>query len=265
MKKIFRILSFSKRQQIVAAVIFLTGAFFISEYTSGLLFIGISIALSFLTVIFLYIAFRRDVAGSFFHPLLILPFLFTLAFALFYLLIPPRLISRLALTFFFSLGLYSLFLTQNIFAVSTIRTINLLRSARIVSFIITIIVLFLITNLIFSLRLPLYIAPFIVFSVTFLLSFQSFWVYTLNKALLKNLAFFSLLISLCLAELSVILNLWPINASIYSIFLTGIFYAYTGLTHAWIEKRLFKNVFFEYIWVGFLAILILIFFSKWGI
>jgi hypothetical protein len=66
-------------------------------------------------------------------------------------------------------------------------------------------------------------------------------------------------------ELSIVLNMWPINASIYAIFITGIFYAYSGLCHAWLEKRLFRGILWEYVWVGFLSVIILIFFSRWGI
>ena len=84
---------------------------------------------------------RKDIKGNFVIPTLILPFFFTLAFPFFYALVPERLLSRLLITLIYAFGLYSLFLTQNIFAVSGIRTINLLRSARIVAFVLTRLVL----------------------------------------------------------------------------------------------------------------------------
>ncbi len=217
------------------------------------------------TVVLLYISLREDIKGTFYYPILILPALYTTSLVLFYPLTPDRLITKILLMAFYSLGIYSLFLTQNIFAVSAIRTINLMRSARIVSFVLTIVVLFLLTNIIFSFRFSVFVNPFLIFLVIFLLNFQSLWSYALNRTYITDAIKTSAIISLCLTELSIALNLWPVTAAIYSIFITGIFYAYSGLAHAWMEKRLFRGVLWEYVWVGFLAVLILIFFSRWGI
>jgi hypothetical protein len=265
MKKILRFFSLTKRQKFVFSVLILSIGIFSSEFTGGIFLMGYAVILSFLSVIFLFIALRNDIEDTFSYPIFILPALFTLSFALFYLLVPARLISRVIITMIYALGMYSLFLTQNIFAVSAIRTINLMRSARIVSFVLTIVVLFLLFNVIFSLRLPFYLAPFVIFATVFLLNFQSLWSYTLSREKVGETLLLSTFISLVTTELSIVLNMWPINASIYSIFLTGIFYAYSGLCHAWTEKRLFRGILWEYIWVGFLAVVILIFFSGWGI
>lgn len=265
MNKILKLLNLNKRQKLVLIVVLLSVGVFASEFVSGIALFIVAFGLSFFTLILLYLAIKDDIKGTFYYPILILPFFYTLSFELFYPLLPGRLLTRLMLTFLYAFGLYSLFLTQNIFAVSAIKTINLQRSARIVSFVITIIVLFFLTNVIFSLRLPFYISPIIIFALTFFLNFQSLWVYNPAREAVSEAIKLSFLISLAISELSVILNLWPIDASIYSIFLTGIFYAYSGLTHAWVEKRLFRGVLWEYIWVGFLAIIILLFFSKWGI
>ncbi len=265
MDKIFKLIQLNKRQKFVLIVGFLTIGIFISEFFFGLTLVISSLFLSILTSFFLYLVIKNDIKGTFYYPIFVLPFFYTASFVLFYPLLPARLLTRLILTFVYAFGLYSLFLTQNIFAVSAIRTINLLRSARIVSFVITILVLFFLTNIVFSLRLPFYISPIIIFTVTFLLNFQSLWIYNPTSETIPMALKLSLFISLALTELSIILNLWPIDASIYSIFLTGIFYSYSGLTHAWVEKRLFRGVLWEYIWVGFLAVIILLFFSKWGL
>ncbi|OIP57371.1 MAG: hypothetical protein COX79_05030 [Candidatus Levybacteria bacterium CG_4_10_14_0_2_um_filter_36_16] len=265
LNKIFTFLLLNKRQKLVTTVIFLSLFLFLSEFFTGSQFIFFAIALSILTNIFLYLILREDIKNTFYYPIFILPFLYTLAFSLFYSLIPARILTRLILTGVYGFGLYSLFLTQNIFAVSGIRTINLQRSARIVSFVVTIVALFFLINISFSLRLPIYILPLLIFTVSFFLNFQSLWAYTLDTQLLGEITISSILISFCVAELSLILIVWPVNAAIYSIFLTGICYTYIGLSHAWIEKRLFKGILWEYVWVGFLSVLILLIFSKWGI
>lgn len=260
-----KIPTLNKRRKFVLAVIILTGGVFLSQGLGDLELIVASILLSLSTSMLLFFILREDISGTFYFPTLLLPAFFTFSFTFFYPLIPARFLSRALLSLIYAFGLYSLFLSSNILAVSSIRTINLLRSARIVSFVMTITTLFLLTNIIYSLRLPLYLTPFIFFLIFFLLSVQSLWTYSLASEALPAIFLSSALISFLLFELSFILNLWPAGASIYSIFISGFFYIYLGLTHAWIEKRLFRGVLWEYVWVGFLSILILILFSNWGL
>lgn len=264
MKRFPSLFSFTKRQLFVLSIIVLTLGLIISEFLTGFILIGFSILLSTATAGLFFLAARRDLNVRFSYPVFILPFFFTLSFVLFYPLLPARILTRVGLSVIYAFGLYSLFLTQNIFIVSAVRTINLLRSARIVSFVLTIIVLFVIVNVIFSQRVPIYISGVLIFGVVYLLNLQSLWTYSLAKDFSKQMSPISLLISFSIAELSFVLSVWPVNAAIYAIFITGIFYAYSGLAHAWIERRLFRNVLWEYVWVGFLAVLILVFFSRWG-
>lgn len=259
-------LSLSKRGKFVFSVFTLSAALFFSEFTTGGVVVLLGFLLSFLTTFFLYLILKDDISKkSHFLPILILPFFFTLSFSLFYSLIPARLLTRVLLTGVYAFGAYSLFLTENIFAISSLRTINLLRSARIVSFVITIFVLFFLFNIIFSLRLPLYITPFLVAFISFLMSAQFLWSYSENReGGGREVYVFSAGISLMMGQLAFVLSLWPVTAAIYAIFLTGIFYTYSGLSNAWLERRLFKGILWEYIWVGALSILFLLVFSHWG-
>lgn len=254
-----RLLNFNKREKFVLATLLLTIAIFISNFVPGFLHLYVGFGLAVLTVLFFYLILRKDLQGTYSYPLFILPFLYTLGFNFFYLLVPPRLISMIVLTGVYMFGIYSLFLTQNIFAVSAAKTINLLRSARIVSFVITLLVLFFLINFTFSVHPPLILTPIIIATFIFLLNFQSLWVYSQDRSMIHEISLNSLLISISIAELSLVLIIWPITASIYSLFLTGIFYTYSGMSHAWFDKRLFKGVLWEYVWVGFLSILILLF------
>lgn len=264
MKILARLFHLNKRQKFVIGVVVLSAGVFVSEMFQGnVLFIS-ALVLSIATDAFLLWILRKDIQGSYFYPILILPFFYTLAFPFFYTLVPTRLISRLIITCLYAFGLYSLFLTQNIFAVSGIRTINLLRSARIVSFVITILVFYFLVNFIFSMRLPVYFTPLAILPVIFLMNIQSLWSYSLDQKQVGEIVVFSSMISLALMELSYVLIIWPVTASIYSLFLTGIFYTYSGLSHAWLERRLFKGILWEYVWVGFISMLFLIIFAKWG-
>lgn len=253
----------SKRGQFVVCVLLLSVGMFTSEFASINLLLLLGVILAAFTVLFLYLVLRKDLKGSSYFPIFILPFFYTLSFSLFYSLIPSRLVSRLLLTAVYSFGLYSLFLTENIYVISSIRTINLLRSARIVSFVITIFILFFLFNFVFSLRLPFFVTPIIIGILSFLMCFQSLWTYTESRDI-RIVTIFSSYISFMLAELALVLSMWPVSAAIYAIFLTGIFYTYSGLSHAWMERRLFKGILWEYMWVGFLSILFMVVFSKWG-
>jgi hypothetical protein len=236
-----------------------------SENFTGIKLLLPAAILAIATDLLLLLILRKDVKGTFFAPILVLPFFFTLAFPFFYTLVPTRLLSRLIITLIYVFGLYSLFLTQNIFAVSGIRTINLLRSARIVAFIITLLVFYFLVNFIFSLRLPVLLTPLAILPLSFLMNIQSLWTYSLDTTQIKEIALFSAAIAFCILQLSFVLILWPVNASVYSLFLTGIFYTYSGLCHAWLERRLFKGILWEYVWVGFISMLFLVIFSKWGV
>jgi hypothetical protein len=263
--KLTKLLQFNKRQKFVLAVILLSAGVFISEYFTDIKLLFVSLFLALATDFLLYFILRKDIKGTFFLPILILPFFYTLAFPFFYTLVPTRLISRLIITVLYSFGLYSLFLTQNIFAVSNIRTINLLRSARIVAFVISLLVFYFLVNFIFSLRLPILLTPLVILPVSFFINIQSLWTYSLDVAQLKTVALFSAFIAVCILQLSYVLIIWPVNASVYSLFLTGIFYTYSGLCHAWLDRRLFKGILWEYVWVGFISVLYLVIFSKWGV
>lgn len=265
MNTFLRILQLSKRQKFVIAVLVLSFGVFLSEHFTGVRLLLPAVLLAVATDALLLLILRQDIKGTFFAPILVLPFFFTLAFPFFYALVPTRLLSRIIITFIYAFGLYSLFLTQNIFAVSGIRTINLLRSARIVAFVITLLVFYFLVNFVFSLRLPALLTPLAIFPLSFLMNIQSIWTYSLDTTQTKTIAFFSLAIALGILQLSYVLVLWPVNASIYSLFLTGIFYTYSGLCHAWLERRLFKGILWEYIWVGFISVLFLVVFSKWGV
>lgn len=265
MKTIPFITRFTKRQQFVFFTLLLTAGLFFSEFLSGFVFLILAFSVALLTCIFLFISLKDDIKGTFWYPIFVLPFFFSLSFALFYSLVPARLISRIILATIYGFGLYSMFLSQNIFAVSGIRTINLLRSARIVSFVLTIVAFFFLVNVSFSARPAFFILPILIFAVSFFLNFQSQWMYLLDRHLFKEALVSAFFVSLAMFELSFALILWPIGAGIYAIFLTGMFYTYSGLFHAWVEKRLFKGVLLEYLWVGFLSILLLLLFSNWGI
>jgi hypothetical protein len=152
-----------------------------------------------------------------------------------------------------------LFLSMNIFVVSSIRTIALLSSARTVTLITTIISYFFLSNVLFSLHLNIFLTLlfFIIFS--FLLILQALWTYTLNRQFFSEVNWI-IPICVCLIELYIVLWFWPVLPTITALFMTGFLYIMVGLSHVWLEKRLFKGVLWEYIWVAVIMFTIFVFF-----
>ena len=257
-----RRLSLTKRQKLVTGVLILSLGLFVSEYFLGRGGVLMVFFLAFLTPAFLYFALYKDLEDNFNWQVFILPFLFTLAFGLFYLLVPARLLTRIIMTSLYGVGLYSLFLAQNIFTVSSIRTIALLTSARTVSFTIALLSYFFLTNVIFSIHANIFITALLILVFTLPMVVQSIWTYTLDNNLLSNFLWVTSLTAVCL-EVSLILWFWSSTPTLIALFLTGIFYTVVGLSQAWFEKRLFRGVMFEYLWVSVVIFGVLILFTFW--
>lgn len=261
-----------KRQKFIISVIVLASSLFVTESVSLIVKIpeylstGFGFYISFfiaaLSSIFLYLGLRKDLKENFSYQIFILPFLYTLSFGLFYFLEPSRVLARLLTTTLFSVGLYSLFLSENIFIVASIRTIALLNGARIVTFVVTLVSYFFLTNIIFSFKTNIFITILLVFIFSFLFLVHAIWTYTLEKSIRENIMWI-LGLSYCFFQLATILWFWPTSSTITALFLTGVFYVLVGLTHVWLDKKLFKGVLWEYLWVACFVFFILTWFTQW--
>lgn len=258
-----RSFSLSKRQKFVISVALLSIGLFSSEYLFsgyGVLFAGI---LAVVSDLFIILSLGDDLLANFSVYPLVLPFLWSLAFGFFYFLAPARLLTRIILTTLFGIGMYSVLLSENIFVVASIRTIALLSSARIVTFVISLVAYFFITNTIFSFRVPILPTLLLFAAFTFLFFLHGIWTYTLGKSVKEDLLW-NIVLTICLTEFAGILWFWPTPPTVFALFLTAVFYIFTGLTHVWLDKRLFKGVLWEYLWVALVAVVVLIWFSTWS-
>ncbi|MDP2649711.1 MAG: hypothetical protein Q8P10_02605 [bacterium] len=258
----FEKLNINKRQRYIIGVVFLSLGLFLSEYLLGKSGFAFSILLAFVADVFILWANHDDIKENMFSPIFILPFFFSLSFALFYFLVPNRLLARVIITSLYAVGLYSLFLSQNIFTVASIRTIALLSSARTVSFILTLVSYFFLANIIFSLDLSLIPTSAFLLAASFFLILHSIWTYTLDQKFFSQFLWV-LALAFCIVEMSLILWFWPSNPTIIALFLTGFFYTLVGLSHVWFEKRLFRGIIWEYVWVAVVVSIILILSTSW--
>jgi len=252
----------SKRQKLVLSVILLSIGLFTSEYFLGKSGIYIIFIISLLTDLFLYFSLRGDLKNNFRPQIFILPFFYSLAFGLFYFLVPVRMLTRIIMTSLYVIGLYSLFLSENIFTVSSMRTIALLSGARTVALTITLISFFFLSNVVFTLHLNVFITLIIIFTYTLPLVLHSLWSHTLEKSLLSEMIW-SLFLTVCLFELSIMLWFWPSTPTLIALFLTGVFYSLIGLSQAWFDKKLFKAVIWEYLLVSIIVFIALVIYTSW--
>lgn len=260
-------LQLDKRKKFVLSVLILSFGLLISQYIKGGERIIASFVLALLSLGSLFLIIRVDIKGVFnfpLNPLFILPFFYTLALGLFYFLIPERLLTRIIVTSFFAITLYALFLSHNIYAVSSIRTIALLRAANTVNFFLTIVAFFILVNIIFTLHLMPYFLFLAVLIVSFPLIVQNLWSVALESKISKLVLLFFLVIALLIAQMATMLSFWPVLPTVAALFLAGNFYTFVGLSQHWLERRLFRGVLWEYIWVIVVVFLVLIFATKWG-
>ena len=195
---------------------------------------------------------------------LILPMFFTLGVGIFWFLLPGSIFARIPIVIFYGVGIYVLSLTANIYSVAVIRTIALLRAARGVGFVLTLVTSFLIFDTILSLRSPIWLTLPLILSVTFPLFAQGFWSVNLQKEFSGELLGLSAVSSLVVGEIAAALYYWPVSVVVGSLFLTVAIYIILGLGQAKLEGRLFIATIREYLTVGILVYVAIFFATHWG-
>jgi hypothetical protein len=197
---------------------------------------------------------------------LVLPTVFTLGVGIFWFLLPAGIFTRIPIVIFYGIGVYVLCLTMNIYSVASIRTIALLRAARGVGFVLTLVTSFLVFDTILSLRSDVYVLAPLVFAVSLPLYLQGFWAIGLDSEVSKSKEILplSLVSALVTAEVASVLYFWPVTVVVGSLFWTVTFYILLGLGQAKLDGRLFASTVREYVVVGALVFLAMFFATHWA-
>lgn len=205
-----------------------------------------------------------DLKGIEWLTCLILPVLYPVAVALFYFLLPERLLSRVVILSIFGVGMYALLLTENIFNVASIRTIQLLRAAHAVGFLLSLVVAFFLWDTIFSFKLISWWNSLLVLVTSFPLVLQALWSVNLEDHLAEAVWQNSLGLSFVLATLALMISFWPVTITIASLFLVTALYVLLGLVQHRLSGRLFRKTIKEYLYVGAAVLTITYFLATWG-
>lgn len=220
--------------------------------------------MSLLTVPLTLWSLKEALKGPIWLMSWILPMFFTAGVGLFYFLLPTSVVTALPIILIYFLGMYALFLSENIFSVAAIRTIQLFRSASAASFLLTLVTSFLLYDTVLSFRLPFYLNALLVLVISFFLFLHGNWSVNLEERISKKTLLYSGFLSLGMGEAALALSFWPATITLGSLFLTSLVYVALGLTQAYLSDRFLKNTVREYLSVGFLVLIVLLVYTSWG-
>ena len=254
----------SKRKKfIITSVLLSLGFIGISYIENQYRFVSIG-TLSLLTIILFIWSLWEGLGKNMTLTTLLLPLLFTLGVGLFWFLLPASIYARIPVLLFYGFGVYTLCLTANIYTVGAIRTIALLRAARGVGFVFSLITSFLLFDAILSLRTNLLTTAAAAALVSFLIFFQGLWTIPLTKSTSKTFMMTTSIFSLIIAQIAISLYFWPVTVVVGSLFLTVAVYMLLGLGQAELEERLFPQTVREYLFVGLLVFIGMFIATTWG-
>ena len=147
----------------------------------------------------------KDLHGVNWLVNLILPTMYPVSVALFYFLLPQAVVTRTIVVILFAVSMYALLLTANIFAVASIRTIQLLRAARAVGFLLSILTSAFLFHVIFSLRVGAVLVGTLVLLVSLPILWQGTWSYVVSNTI-KREFYYALVGSIVIAQLAVAMS-----------------------------------------------------------
>jgi len=197
----------------------------------------------------------KDLHGLNWLVNLILPTLYPISVALFYFLLPQAEITRGVVVVLFAISMYALLLTVNIFAVATARTIQLLRAARVVGFLLSILTSAFLFHVIFSLRISSWFVGLLVFLVALPILWQGVWSYVVSSSVKKEF-YYGLTGAMIMSEMAVALSFWLIEVPLASVVLAMGMYVILGLFQHDMEKRLFNRTIQEYLWFALIVFIV---------
>lgn len=252
-----------RRKFIISSILLTLGLCFVQfgDISNRYLAIGV---LSLLTIPLTLWSLSEALKGAIWLVSWILPLCFTAGVGFFYFLLPGSLLAVIPIIVLYFLGLYALFLSENIFSVAAIRTIQLFRSAWAVSFLLTLLTSFLLFDSVSSFRFPFYQNFLLILPISFLLFLHGFWSINLDEKINRKVLLYSLVWSLGIGQTALILSFWPATVALYSLFLTALVYVGLGLTQAQFSERMFKKTVREYLAVGGAVFLVLLLYTTWG-
>lgn len=254
---------FTKRQQFVGVTGILTVLLMLTQLVPLDFRYPMVGALFVISYLLCALALRDDLHGAEWGTLLILPSFFTAAVAVFYFLLPTRWLTRLPIAVLYSIGIYALLLTENIYNVAAARTIALLRAAHSVGFLLTLATYFLLVQTVLAYRFYGWVNAILIGCVTYPLTLQILWAMNLEPLVGKRVRELTRIITVIAVELTWIFSLLPVRTTLLALFLTTCFYGLVGMGQQYLADRLYKRTVWEFFGVVAIVGVILILTLNW--
>lgn len=256
-------LKISKRQRFIAVALVLGLVFFLFQAINPVSDYLTIVILVVLTGLFSGWSLRDGLSGLEWLTVLLPSLLFSAAFCFLSFFVTDQFWIRVVVVFIYTLGVYVNLLIGNIFSVAAIRTIQLLRSAHAVSFLMTLICGFFLYNAVFSYRLPFWANVPLIALVAFLLALPSLWSVQLATELTRPLLSLVGVLTLVLAETALVFSFWPVSVTVRSLVLTIATYVGFGLSQHFLSGRLFSQTVKEYLIVGLISLVAIFLTTSW--
>ncbi|MBI2268487.1 MAG: hypothetical protein HYU80_03565 [Candidatus Blackburnbacteria bacterium] len=254
----------TKRQKFVISSLILTSGFISLQFLDTSFRYQAIGGLTLLSTLLTLWSLKEGLGRNSTLLVLILPTLFTAGVGFFYFLLPPTLFIAIPVLMLYSLGIYALLLTSNIYTVAAARTIALLRAAHAVGFLLTLLTSFLLFDTLFSLRSYFWANGVAASLVSFPLLLQGFWSIDLERKLGREVLLLGAVFALVTGEIATVLSFWPVTVAVGSLALTTVMYMGLGLGQAKLQQRLFPKTIKEYFLVGAIVFVTMFLTARWG-
>ncbi|KXK10581.1 MAG: hypothetical protein UZ22_OP11002000685 [Microgenomates bacterium OLB23] len=264
MKSLIKLLSkIEKRRRFIIATFSSTAVLLLSSFFSFqeiYLFVPAILAVVYLTTFF---AILEDISEHEWLMLFLHPIYLSVVFYLFYFFLPQRWLTRLPFIVIYTISMYAVLLSQNIFNVGVTKSLQLFRAAYSVNFLFLTVSAFLAYSLIISLRMYFFLNFLFIFIATMPLVMHLLWSIEPAARVSAHIVRHSILIAIIIAEAGMMLSFIPLNQSIYALILTSLYYGLCGLFQVYLQGSLFKERVREYIFVFVFTLIIFILGTRW--
>jgi len=254
----------TKRAKFILVAAFLSLGLLVIQFVSFSFRYQAIAGFTLLTYILSAWVLYEEMIGIHWIMCLILPCTYMAGVALFYFLLPEKMILRFLILLGFSVGMYAILLTENILSIASAKTIQLLRAGQAVGFLMTLIAAFFIFDTIFSFKFSPWNNGLLIMITSFPLYLQSVWTIKLSKVFEKDLIIYSVVLAFISGELGMAISFWPLSILIASLFLVAFFYVSMGLLQHKFSGKLFENTYKEYLQIAIVVLAITYIMAGWG-
>lgn len=263
----------SKRNKIIISAVSLSlgifASWFVPVYFAPQYMLALSVISYFFSIWCLWEGLSKVKALL----LMVLPMLFTYGVSGYYFQLmygsffpslhtSMRLFILLGMALIYGLFFYTLLLSQNVFNVSSTRTIPLHRAAFSANFVLTLLTSFMLFSFIFSLHLLFILNGVLVFLVSLLLALQLFWSIEMDRVNSLILSY-TLIVALTSAELMLGISFWPMYSIMASLVLATNLFVTLGISTHILRERLSRGLVWEYLGWGVFVLIIATVSTSW--